>query len=98
MKDNHIARKIIILNTGQDYLVPNTSIEPVNNPDPSDIRQHPNNTNKSAIIKIMNQKKMKKIWETLASNFIVDERLFFHWHILLEIRDMWDAGYGCNSV
>ena len=59
-EDNKISSKIRVLNTEQEYLVPNTSIEPVNNPKPSDILQHPNNTSKSAMIKITNEEKMKK--------------------------------------
>ena len=65
-EDNQISIKIRVLNTDQEYLVLNTSIEPVNNPKPSDNLQHSNNTNKSAMIKITNEEKMKNIWEILA--------------------------------
>ena len=73
MEDVQKATKIRLLNSDKEFTVSNSSIAPIYKPEPSDILQHPNNTNKNIMTDIMTQGKLNDLWKTLDSDFSEDE-------------------------
>ena len=74
------ASKIKVLSGKEEIIVSNTSIVPVNDPEPSEILQHPQNADRKVMLDITSQHKIKELWEIPDSDFITDERLFLHLH------------------
>ena len=54
-------------------------VAPLYGPEPSDILNHPHNTDGTVMAEIMSQSNIKEIWETPDSDFTKDERLFYYW-------------------
>ena len=62
---------------------PSSSIISVNDPEPSDILQCPDNINDISTTRVLNIK-IKKLWETPDSELTDDEKLLYYWHKQLQ--------------
>ena len=80
MENNQKGTKIRVLNSEKEFTVPNHLIAPINDPEPSDILQHPEATNKEGMTDVLSQAQLNKLWKTPDSDFSNDERLFYYWH------------------
>ena len=81
--NNTQSFKIRILSSTTEFIVPDTSIVPLGDPEPSKAMNCPDMINKGHITEVMTQEKIKRLWETLDCNFTDEERLFVYWHKIL---------------
>ena len=79
------SAQIRALNSDKEYTAPNSSIIPSNEPDPSDILELPEATNKEVMTETIIKSKSNKPWETQDSYVNADDILLFHWHKWLSI-------------
>ena len=70
LDDAHKRTTIRVLHSDKEFTVPNSSISPINKPEPSDILQHPGNTNNNAIANTTTQDKLKKYGRHLLQNLV----------------------------
>ena len=60
--------------------MPNASIESTTSHEPSDILQHPMETNVDHTTELLHRDKILELWKTPDSAFTADEKLFSYWH------------------
>ena len=53
--DKKPASKTRIFNSDKEYIVPNSSIEPTSSPEPSNVLDHPKNTNVNHMVEVMHR-------------------------------------------